>query len=63
MERRIARVNIGAAGGTAARGAKTCKVTLPTAWMDAMGITINQRELVLAFGWEPNHADPSVWWL
>ena len=49
MERRIARVNIGAAGGTAARGAKTCKVTLPTAWMDAMGITINQRELVLAF--------------
>lgn len=49
MERRIAKVNIGAAGGTAARGAKTCKVTLPTAWMDAMGISINQRELVLAF--------------
>ncbi len=49
MERRIAKVNISSAGGTAAGGARTCKVTLPTTWMEAMGITEDQRELELSF--------------
>jgi hypothetical protein len=49
MEKRIAKVNIGAAGGTAAKGAKTCKVTLPTSWLDALGISEHQRELELSF--------------
>lgn len=49
MERRIAKVNISSAGETAASGAKTCKVTLPTTWMETMGITENQRELELSF--------------
>jgi len=49
MEQRIAKVNISSAGGTASSGAKTCKVTLPTTWMEAMGITEDQRELELSF--------------
>lgn len=49
MERRTARVNISRAGGTAANGAKTCKVTLPTTWLETMGITEEQRELELTF--------------
>jgi len=49
MERRMAKVNIGSAGGTASKDSKTCKVTVPTAWMDAMGITAQQRELELTF--------------
>jgi len=49
MERRIAKVNISSAGGTAASGAKTCKVTLPTTWMETMGITEDLRELELSF--------------
>ena len=49
MERRLAKVNISAAGGTAAKGAKTYKVTLPTTWMDALGISAENRELILAF--------------
>jgi len=49
MERRLAKVNISSAGGTAASGAKTCKVTLPTAWMEAMGVTTGRRELELTF--------------
>ena len=49
MERRIAMVNISSAGGTAANGAKTYKVTLPTSWMDALGICVERRELELAF--------------
>lgn len=49
MERRTARVNISRAGGTAANGAKTCKVTLPTTWLEAMGITEERRELELTF--------------
>ena len=32
MEKRTAKVNISAAGGTAAKGSRTCKVTLPTTW-------------------------------
>lgn len=49
MERRTARINISSAGGTAASGSKTCKVTLPTAWVETMGIAAERRELELTF--------------
>ena len=49
MERRIAKVNISSAGGTAAKGAKTCKVTLPTSWLNALGVSTERREVELAF--------------
>lgn len=49
MEKRMAKINISAAGGTAAKGAKTCKVTLPTAWVDALGIDDERREVELSF--------------
>lgn len=49
MEHRAAKVNIGVAGGTATSGSRTCKVTLPTTWIEAMGVTENQRELELTF--------------
>ncbi len=49
MERRIARVNISSAGGTASSDSKTCKITLPTTWVEALGITEKRRELKLTF--------------
>ena len=49
MERRVAKMNISSAGGTASTGSKTCKVTLPTSWAEAMGLDENHRELELAF--------------
>jgi len=49
MERRLAKVNISAAGGTASKGARTCKVTLPTSWIDEMGIDFSERTLELTF--------------
>ena len=49
MERRTAKVNISSAGGTASKGARTCKVTLPTSWMDEMGIDNSERTLELTF--------------
>ena len=49
MEKRKAKVNISAAGGTAGKGAKTCKVTLPTAWVDMLGISGENREIELSF--------------
>ena len=49
MEKRLAKINISAAGGTAAKGAKTCKVTLPTAWIEAMGINPERRDVELSF--------------
>ena len=49
MEHRTARINISSAGGTAGKGSKTCKVTLPTAWLESMDINSEQRELDLAF--------------
>lgn len=49
MEHRIAKVNISIAGGTAAKNSKTCKITLPTTWVEAMGVTEDQRELELTF--------------
>ena len=49
MEKRIAKINISAAGGTAGKGAKTCKVTLPTVWVDVLGIDNEYREVELSF--------------
>ena len=49
MERRVAKVSISSAGGTAAKGAKTYKIALPTSWMDALGVNAESREFVLAF--------------
>lgn len=49
MEKRLARINSSAAGGTAGTGAKTHKVTLPSRWLQAMGITDENQEVELAF--------------
>jgi hypothetical protein len=49
MEKRIAKVNISQSGGTAAKGSKTCKVTLPTSWLNAMGVSASRRMLDLSF--------------
>ena len=49
MERRIAQVNISSARGTAASGAKTCKVTLPNSWVKAMHVDRENRRLELSF--------------
>ena len=49
MERRKAKINISSAGGTASSGSKTCKVTLPTSWVEEIGINRDHRELELTF--------------
>ncbi len=49
MERRIAKVNISAAGGTAGEGSKTCKVTIPGSWLAQLGIDEAHRRLELSF--------------
>lgn len=49
MDHRNAKVNISAAGGTAAKNSKTCKFTLPTIWLEEMGITEKHREVELTF--------------
>jgi len=49
MKKRTAQVNISSAGGTASKGSKTYKVTLPNSWMSAMGIDEGCRELEISF--------------
>ena len=49
MEKRIAKINISAAGGTAGKGAKTCKVTLPNSWVSTLGVSMERRKLELVF--------------
>lgn len=49
MERRMAKINISSAGGTASSGSKTCKITLPTSWVEEIGINRDHRELELTF--------------
>lgn len=49
MEHHIAKVNICSAGGTAGKDSKTCKISLPTTWVEALGITKGHREPELAF--------------
>ena len=49
MERRQGRIIIHASGGTAAKGANTYKLTLPSAWVKEMGINESSREVELSF--------------
>lgn len=49
MEKRQGNIIIHASGGTAAKGASTYKLTLPSAWMKEMGITDEARQVELSF--------------
>lgn len=49
MDTRRTNLIIGAAGGTAGDGAKTYKLSLPTAWVREMGMDADARELELLF--------------
>jgi len=49
MERRLGKIIKHASGGTAAKGASTYKLTLPSAWIKEMGISEFNREVKLSF--------------
>lgn len=52
MECRTAKINFSAAGGTAAEGSRTCKLTLPGSWLARLGISENRKEVELVFDGE-----------
>ena len=45
MERRIAKLIVGKAGGTAGKDSKTYKVSLPTKWVAELGLTDSKMEI------------------
>ena len=49
MEQRLGNIISSKAGGTAGRGAKTYKLSLPTAWVQALGLAEEHRKVVLSF--------------
>ena len=49
MERRQGKIIIHSSGGTAAKGANTYKLTLPSVWVKEMGISEFDREVELSF--------------
>lgn len=52
MEKRKAKVIVGAAGGTAHKGSKTYKVSLPSAWINELGLGEGKRDIELVFDGE-----------
>lgn len=49
MEKRNGKIIFAKAGGNASKNAYNCKVSLPKKWIDAMGITIENRDITLQF--------------
>lgn len=49
MEKRNGKIIFAKAGGNASKNAYNCKVSLPKKWIDAMGITIESRDVTLQF--------------
>ena len=45
MERRIAKLIVGKAGGTAGKDSKTYKVSLPSKWVTELGLTESKMEI------------------
>ena len=52
MEKRKAKIIVGAAGGTAHKGSKTYKVSLPSAWINELGLNEDNRDIELIFDGE-----------
>ena len=52
METRLGKITAGKAGGTASSGSKTYKLTLPSAWVAAMGLAGDGGRVVLSFDGE-----------
>ncbi len=52
MEMRLGKITASKAGGTAASGAKTYKLSLPSAWVAAMGLAGDGGRVVLSFDGE-----------
>lgn len=49
MENRSGRIIFAKAGGNASKNSYNCKVSLPKKWVDAMGITNDDRDVILQF--------------
>lgn len=49
VEKRSAKIIISAAGGNAGKNSKTYKLTIPSTWIAALGITKDSREVELTF--------------
>lgn len=49
MEQRTAKIIISSAGGTAAAGSKTYKVSIPSLWIKEMGLDENKRNVEMMF--------------
>lgn len=52
METRLGKITASKAGGTAAKGSKTYKLSLPSAWVNAMGLAGEGCRVVLSFDGE-----------
>ena len=52
MKKRKAKIIVGAAGGTAHKGSKTYKVSLPSAWINELGLNEDNRDVELVFDGE-----------
>jgi len=52
METRLGKITAGKAGGTASSGSKTYKLTMPSAWVAAMGLAGDGGRVVLSFDGE-----------
>lgn len=49
METRKSRLIVGNAGGTASKKAKTYKASLPTAWINELGLNEDNRDIEISF--------------
>lgn len=52
METRTAKIIINTPGGTASKGSKTYKISLPTSWIEQLGIDSADRNVELVFNGE-----------
>lgn len=55
MEMRSGKVSVSRAGGTAGKESKTYKLSLPSAWVNAMGLSEHGGRVILSFDGEAIH--------
>lgn len=49
MERRELKVMFNKSGGTASKNSYSPKISIPKSWLDDMGVTLDEREIIVTY--------------
>lgn len=60
MDKRITKLIVNKSGGTASKGGKTYRVTIPNTWIEQLGLSENNRDINISFVGDKIVIEPEI---